>query len=480
MTVPTAAASRLDWRRPLAIAMVAILALVALPTLASAADSVSATDAPLSITMTPKSFVAGEPTDVTLTVTRMATQGSNFGFDANCYRLAVQGFDVEDGYTTPVALEEDGASSEFGGLRLTADGTGPYLVAVTAAASAGVNGCNEAGRSRTAAVSDGLQVTPSPLDPEFTFDLSRIDGIDDVRYGDGALDLSQAVSGTGNVSFEAAGRACAMSGDDHLAVVGAGDCEIEASLAADEGYQTPEPITRAFNIAQAVVAVSPDPNPAVVEVGDALPTFTPIYSGWVGEDDESLLETDAVCGTETGTSVAGTFEGVVLCDGAVLAGDFAGNYVFEYAPGDLIVRPTNEQPGNGDDGDNGGDGDGDGDDGDNDNGDDGDNGDNGDGDGDDGDNDNGDNGDDNEEEVEDLPGGVRVIVTPAPLPTSGNGENDTGGSSTTGVTTVASTTAKTLPETGTSSSALALFGLTALALGGVMLRVPASSRRSDA
>ncbi len=120
-----------------------------------------------------------------------------------------------------------------------------------------------------------------------------------------------------------------------------GVCELKASQAGDgTTYGPASDVIETFTVLAAPLVITAS-SPSGIKVGDAVPTITASYSGFVNSENSSVLTTLPTCVTSyTTSSAAGTTQ-TTSCSGAA-----ATNYSFTYVAGSITVGAANNSNNN--------------------------------------------------------------------------------------------------------------------------------------
>ncbi len=114
-----------------------------------------------------------------------------------------------------------------------------------------------------------------------------------------------------------------------MSIEGAGQADVRAYFDGNDYYEAAE-IIQPLTINKALLTASPAPKSKVY--GAELPEFTPLYSGFVHEEDASVIDTPPTGNTDASAeSAVGEYE-------ISLSGAEDNNYTFEYEPGTLTVN----------------------------------------------------------------------------------------------------------------------------------------------
>ncbi|HXW39021.1 MAG TPA: MBG domain-containing protein, partial [Acidimicrobiales bacterium] len=143
-------------------------------------------------------------------------------------------------------------------------------------------------------------------------------------YGDPPLDLSPSTNS--GLPVVASGTGACSGPADHLALVAAGVCTVDASEAGDFDYY-PVSASVSFTVAPATISVVPAD--ATGTAGSPVPSIGYQLAGFVNHDPPSVVSGQASCvTTATTTSPPGTYP--ITCTTGTLQ---AANYVFVVAAG---------------------------------------------------------------------------------------------------------------------------------------------------
>lgn len=116
-----------------------------------------------------------------------------------------------------------------------------------------------------------------------------------------------------------------------VTLVGAGECRLRASQPGAGSVGPANDTTETFTVMSAPLTITAS-SPTGVAAGDAVPTITASYSGFVNSENSSVLTTQPTCVTSyTTSSTAGTTEST-SCSGAA-----ASNYTITYVSGSFTV-----------------------------------------------------------------------------------------------------------------------------------------------
>ena len=158
-----------------------------------------------------------------------------------------------------------------------------------------------------------------------------------VTYGLAPITLTATGGGSGNpvtFSLDAASTAgvATLSGNS-LTITGVGTVVIDANQAAGTGYLAAAQVQQSIVVNPATVTIAAS-SPTVV-YGEAVPTITPSFNGFMNGDTRTALTEQPTCVTAyTATSAVGSSP-ATSCSGAA-----AANYTFAYANGTVTVTPV--------------------------------------------------------------------------------------------------------------------------------------------
>ncbi|MEM6376838.1 MAG: MBG domain-containing protein, partial [Bacteroidota bacterium] len=152
--------------------------------------------------------------------------------------------------------------------------------------------------------------------------------LSDVAYGVAPITLAATASSGLAVTYQVSGSA-QLSGNE-LQVTGIGTVEVIASQVGDASFNAATNVTQSFSVSAARITITP--NDQQIIVGEALPTFTFTYSGFVNGEDASVFDATPTVGSPTAdANTVGTYPIIVTQDAV------AGNYVFTNGEGTLTV-----------------------------------------------------------------------------------------------------------------------------------------------
>ena len=120
-----------------------------------------------------------------------------------------------------------------------------------------------------------------------------------------------------------------------------GVCELKASQAGDgTTYGPATDVIETFTVLAAPLVITAS-SPTGIKVGDAVPTITASYSGFVNSENSSVLTSQPTCVTSYTTSSAAGATETTSCSGAA-----ATNYSITYVAGSITVGAVNNSNNN--------------------------------------------------------------------------------------------------------------------------------------
>jgi hypothetical protein len=263
-------------------------------------------------------FVASQPSPETSTITANPTSITANGEDVSVVTVQLKdqnGLDVTDGGYTVALFTNHGMLSS-----VVDNGDGTYTATLTATSTGTATITGTLGGEAMVDTAT-VQVNPVPLTvtaPSPT-----------VTYGDAAPTLTPsydgfvAGDGPGDLDVQPTCTTAYAAGDP------AGTYATQCGGGADSRY-TFIYVDGTLTVAPAVLTVTA-PSPTIT-YGDAAPTLTPSYAGFVAGDGPSDLTTEPTCTTPyTAGDPVGTY-------GTACSGGASGNYTFDYVDGTLTVE----------------------------------------------------------------------------------------------------------------------------------------------
>ena len=153
------------------------------------------------------------------------------------------------------------------------------------------------------------------------------------NFGDSAFTVTApSVTGSvpGSFSYSSATTSVISVSGTTLTVVGAGSSVITATFTPNDttNYNS-ETTTMTVTVGKAVLSITASSH--TVAYGDAIPTITPTYSGFVNGDTSSVVTAPICSTTYTTTTAVGSVAS--SCTGAI-----ASNYSFTYTPGVITIE----------------------------------------------------------------------------------------------------------------------------------------------
>ena len=156
--------------------------------------------------------------------------------------------------------------------------------------------------------------------------------IADKTYGDQAFSLSATASSGLSVTYAVISGPASISGSS-LNITGIGTVTVEATQAGNNDYYSTT-AQQTFSVQKATLSVIAD-NQSIV-YGNAIPTLTFQYSGFVNGETSSVLTSEPVISTTaTNTSDTGTYA-------INLTGGAADNYTIVNTDGELTINKANQ------------------------------------------------------------------------------------------------------------------------------------------
>ena len=149
-----------------------------------------------------------------------------------------------------------------------------------------------------------------------------------MTYGDANYTLPTQTTEGLALTWTSGNTSVATISGNTLTIKGAGTATITATQAGNDDYK---PFSKEFALTVAKAPLTITANDATRTVGDANPTFTASYEGFVGDDDASVLTTGPTFTCEATTeSSAGTYD-------ITVSGAEAANYEMTYVNGTLTI-----------------------------------------------------------------------------------------------------------------------------------------------
>ncbi len=155
-----------------------------------------------------------------------------------------------------------------------------------------------------------------------------------VSYGAEAIVLSAVASSELAVGFTSSDESVAIISEGNLNIVGVGTVEISAIQAGNSNYVAAEQ-SRQLIVNPAQLTVTADNNSSIY--GAEFPEFTYSISGFVYDEDESVLETLPIAATDA-TNLSDVGEYTIN-----ISGGEAANYNFDYVSGVLTIEKSDQE-----------------------------------------------------------------------------------------------------------------------------------------
>ena len=236
-----------------------------------------------------------------------------------------------DGTNSPGVGQVDfyDGSTDLGSSTLDSTGTATLTTSFT-----------DPGSHTITAVYDGFQVPGGTYDQSTSNALTETIGqatqtitfapIGDQTYGADPIMLDPSSSSFLPVSLSVLSGPATIDDNGVLTITGAGTIVVEASQAGDSYTDAATPVDQSFNVAPASLTITADDQTSTY--GDAYPTLTASYSGFVNGDTAASLTTQPTLSTASAGSGVGTY--AIDASGAV-----DPNYTISYVPGTLTITP---------------------------------------------------------------------------------------------------------------------------------------------
>ena len=180
------------------------------------------------------------------------------------------------------------------------------------------------GKNFGVAVESNLQGPVSKISQTITFN-----ALEAKTYGDASFALSATASSNLGVTYTSSNTSVATVSGNTVSIVGAGETTITASQAGDASYAAATNATQLLTVNKAVLTATAEDKSKVY--GEANPSFTITYTGFVNGDDKTVITTEP-----TASTIADASTGVGVYD-ITLTGGTAGNYSFNLTSGTLTI-----------------------------------------------------------------------------------------------------------------------------------------------
>lgn len=247
----------------------------------------------------------------------IANQAYENAFGSASFDLSMVFNDADDADVLSYAVSSDvsgvvGATIANGTLTLTEQGPGTTNITMTA--NDGFGG----------QVSDVFEVAVNKINQTITFN-----ALADVTYGDADFNVTGSASSALTLDYVSSDLSVATVSGSTVTVVGAGTTTITASQVGDAAYNVASDVMQSLTVNQASLSATADDRDKTY--GDANPTLTVSYSGFVNGEDASVLDAAPTASTTADeTSGAGTYS-------ITASGGVDNNYSFAYLDGTLTV-----------------------------------------------------------------------------------------------------------------------------------------------
>ncbi|KYG71348.1 putative secreted protein (Por secretion system target) [Roseivirga ehrenbergii] len=174
------------------------------------------------------------------------------------------------------------------------------------------------------AVESSLKGAVSKIDQTITFE-----PLTAKTYGDATFTLSATASSNLGVTYTSSNTSVATVNGSTVTIIGAGETTITASQAGDVSYAVATNATQLLTVNKAVLTATADDKSKTY--GEANPTFTISYTGFVNGDDANAITTEPTASTlADATAGVGTYD-------IDLTGGVADNYSFNLSSGTLTI-----------------------------------------------------------------------------------------------------------------------------------------------
>ena len=216
-----------------------------------------------------------------------------------------------------ISFVVDSGPCTVSGSTLTPTAAGTCMVTATKAA----NGNYLAASSTSTAITVG-KATPT---------FSNFANVSKT-YGAASFSLTTPTSSTpGDWIYSSATTSVASINGSTATIAGFGTSLVTATFTPTDSsnYFSNGTITMTISVSKALLSITASSHTAAF--GDAVPTITPIYSGFVNGEDSTVLLTTPICSTTyTTTTAVGTA-------GSSCSGATAANYSFSYTAGVITI-----------------------------------------------------------------------------------------------------------------------------------------------
>jgi hypothetical protein len=125
-----------------------------------------------------------------------------------------------------------------------------------------------------------------------------------------------------------------------VTLLAVGECRLRASQPGAGSVGPANDVTETFTVTSAPLTITAS-SPTGIKAGDAVPTITASYSGFVNSENSTVLSTLPTCVTSYTTSSAAGATETTSCSGAA-----ASNYTITYVAGSIVVASTPAPPDN--------------------------------------------------------------------------------------------------------------------------------------
>ncbi len=171
-------------------------------------------------------------------------------------------------------------------------------------------------------------------DPALQNQVITFDALANKRYGDADFNLTASSDAGLTISYVIISGPATITGNT-VGLTGLGAVIIEASQAGNGSFNPATPVQQSFDVNKAILTVTADAQS--ISYGDAIPTLTYTYMGFVNGENVSVLTTEPGISTlATENSNAGVYD-------ITLSGGGADNYNFALIDGSLTINKIEQK-----------------------------------------------------------------------------------------------------------------------------------------
>ena len=249
--------------------------------------------------------------DQTITIT--AIDDKDINVDPHTFDVTAS---TTSGLTLSYAIQSGPATISGNTITLTGE-TGTVVVAVSQAGNGNYNAANTQ--------TENFNVFDTSKDDQtITFGT-----LADKTYGDADFNLTATASSGLTVSYTIISGPATVSANT-VSITGAGSVTIEANQGGDDTYNPAPAVQQSFTVNKATLTATADNKSKTY--GDANPTLTITYSGFVNSENSSVLDTEPTASTTAdATSNVGNYD-------ITVSGGSDDNYSFTNVSGTLTVH----------------------------------------------------------------------------------------------------------------------------------------------